>query len=140
MIRPKLRFANNADAKDIREILEANGQIPEGHDWTDIGPNWILAEHDETVVGCCQILCGKPFGHMGFLCVLPGYYDSGIGAILWKTAERVLANNGCDGYTATTVNEQILKKLPKIGGIVFGDPVNLVFKRVYRKDHANGQQ
>jgi N-acetylglutamate synthase-like GNAT family acetyltransferase len=138
LIRPKLRFATNADAKDIKEILDQNGQIPNGHDWSEIGPEWIVAEYDETIVGCCSIYCGKPFGHMGFLAVLPGYFNSGVGAYLWRAAERVLANNGCDGYTATTDNKDIIKKLPKIGGIIFKDPVNMVFKRVYR-GQRNGQ-
>ncbi len=133
MIRPKLRRATNADAKDIKEILDANEQIPNGHDWSEIGPEWIVAEYDETIVGCVAIHCGKPFGHLAFLAVLPGYFNGGVGAYLWRAAERVLSNNGCDGYSATTDNEQILKKLPKIGGIVYGDPVKMVFKRVYRK-------
>lgn len=132
MIRPKLRSATNDDAKDIQYILDQNGMLPNGHDWSEVGPEWIVAEYDNTIVGCCQMLRGKPFGHMGFLAVLPGYFHSGVGVYMWKAAERILGFRGCDGYTAMTANEQILKKLPKIGGIVFGDPVNLVFKRVYR--------
>jgi ribosomal protein S18 acetylase RimI-like enzyme len=138
LINPKIRIATDDDAKDIREILDLNGQIPDGHDWTEIGPYWVVAEYDETVVGCAQALLGKPFGHIGFLAVLPGYYNSGIGAFLWRAAERILANNGCDGYTGMTANEQVLKKFPKRGGIIFGDPVRLLFKRVYRGEN-NGR-
>lgn len=137
MIRPKLRIATNDDADYIREILDLNGQIPNGHDWSDIGQNWIVAEYDDTIIGTVQVLPGKPFGHIGFLAILPGYYNGGAGALLWWAAEKLLADLDCDGYTGMSSNPQVLKKFARSGGVVFDNdedtpPVKVLFKRVYR--------
>jgi N-acetylglutamate synthase-like GNAT family acetyltransferase len=140
IVRPKVRFATNEDARDVQEILNENGQIPGGHDWSDLGYSWLVAEYDDTIIGCVQVIVGKPFGHIGFLAVLPGYYNGGAGAVLWRAAENLLANSGCDGYTGMTTNEQVLDKFPKRGGIIFGDPVRLLFKRVYRKGIDYGRR
>lgn len=136
IIRPKLRLATNDDAKDIFEILDEAGQVPGGHDWSKLGPYWIVAEYDETIIGCTQVLCGKPFGFIGFCAVRSGYLNAGVGVYLWRAAQEILANHGCDGYISMTANEQVLKKAPKRGVLVFGDPVRVMFKRVYRKNNG----
>ena len=142
MIRPTIRLARDSEGEDIRHILDEVGQIPEGLDWSRVYPYWLVAEHDGIIVGCAQVLPGFPLGHFGFWGILPGYQNKGIGIFLWKAVEKLLANGGSDGFTGMTLNEQVLKHLPEVGGVVFGDPCHLIFKRVPRinRSETNGRR
>ena len=146
MIRPIIRLATDDEGEDIRHILSECGQIPEGLDWSRVHPCWLVAEYKGIIVGCVQTIIGYPLGHFGFWAVLPSYQNYGIGIFLWKAAERVFAQSGCDGFTGLTANPQVLKHLGKAGGITFGDKCDVIFKRVYRgrsngakKDHNHDE-
>ena len=139
MIRPIIRLAQDSEGEDIHHILDEVGQIPDGLDWSRVYPYWLVAEHDGIIVGCAQVLPGFPLGHFGFWGILPGYQNKGIGIFLWKAVEKLLANGGSDGFTGMTLNPQVLKRLPEVGAIEFGDKVSLIFKRVYRRKE-NGRR
>ena len=139
MIRPTIRLAEDSEAEDVRYILEQVGQIPNGLDWSRVYPCWLVAELNGVICGCIQVLHGFPLSHIGFWAVLPGYQNRGIGIFLWKAAEKLLANSGSDGFTGMTLNPQVLKRLPEVGAIEFGDKVSLIFKRVYRRKE-NGRR
>lgn len=142
MIRPIVRLAQDSEGEDIRYILDEVGQIPQGLDWSRVHPYWLVAEYDGMIVGCAQVLPGFPLGHFGFWGVLPGYQNYGIGIFLWQAVEKLLANGGSDGFTGMTANENVLKHLTEVGGVVFGVPCNLIFKRVLRKrkETSNGRE
>lgn len=138
-MKPVVRIATNGDAEDIRFILAENGLIPDGLDWSEVEPSWIVVEFGGVVVGCAQFLIGKPLGHVGFVAVLPGYQNNrhGFGYLLAVAAETILSNSGCDGYTGMTGNPAVKRRFLKRNGIVFGDPVELLFKRVPSKPKGN---
>lgn len=112
-------------------ILQETGLLPKGFNFAQVEPNWWVAEVDKEIVGCVQVLPGRPLGHVGFLGVLPGYLNVGIGGYLYLLAESLLKNTkGCEGYTYHTCNPAIKKQGKKGGAIVFGDPVELLFKKI----------
>lgn len=56
----------------IRDLLRlTRGASWDWLDWGDIGNNWLLAEHDGTVVGCIMMNYGKPFCRLEFLNLAP---------------------------------------------------------------------
>lgn len=138
-MKPVVRIATNADAENIRLILDENRMIPRGLDWTEVEPSWIVAEFNGVIVGCAQFLIGKPLGHIGFIAVLPGYQNNrhGFGCLLALAAESILSNSGCDGYTGMTSNPIVKRRFLRTNGIVFGDPVEALFKRVQKKSKGN---
>ena len=137
MIKPIIRPAQNHEAEIVRLILEMVGLIPEGLDWSEIYPSWLVAEHKGMIIGCVQVLPGKPLGHIGFLAVVPKYQYYGYGVLLLKAAERLLGNMGCDGFTSLTDHPHILRKMDKLGFTKFGPMVNWFFKRVQRKENVD---
>ncbi len=130
-IRPELRRALDSDAPDIQHILKTNGLLPDGFAFARVEPNWWVAEYHQEIVGCIQVLPGRPLGHVGFLGVLPGYLNAGVGGYLYILAESLLKNTkGCEGYTYHTANPAVRKQGKKGGAVVFGDPVDLLFKKI----------
>lgn len=130
-IKVNLRRALDSDAPDIQHILKASGLLPDGFRFAQVEPNWWIAEYHREIVGCVQVLPGRPLGHVGFLGVLPGYLNAGVGGYLYLLAESLLKNTkGCEGYTYHTNNATVRKQGKKGGAVVFGDPVDLLFKKI----------
>ena len=47
-----------------------NDALAEAFDWSDIGPYWLIAfDEDHRIVGCVQMLVGKPLARIELLCV-----------------------------------------------------------------------
>jgi ribosomal protein S18 acetylase RimI-like enzyme len=130
MMTPKIRLAQDSDAEDIKRILENCNLIPNGLNFSRVYPSWLVAEYKGEIVGCCQVLIGFPLGHIGFWAIDPSRQGYGFGIFLWKAAEIMLANHGCDGFTGLTDHKDILKRLESVGAVIFGPPVNWIFKRV----------
>ena len=66
-----MRLAVNEAGKDIEAILKANGVSLPDADWSDVFPHWLNATEADKVIGCCQIMHGKPVGFVEFLYVDP---------------------------------------------------------------------
>ena len=131
LTRTAVRAARKADTPFIMDLLDANDLLVKGLDWTDIGDTWWVAVHQGDVVGCVQVLFGKPLGTVNCLAVDPKFHGSGLGVQLIKTAEIILGAMGCDGYLASTSNELIKNKADRLGIIDLGE-VNIFVKRVFR--------
>ena len=131
LTRTKVRQAKKADTPFIIDLLSANDLLIGGLDWSDIGIDWWVAVHQDEIVGCVQVLPGKPLGIVNFLAVDPKFHGSGVGVQLIKTAEILLGIAGCDGFISATDNEVIIKKAEKLGITGLG-PTNLFVKRVFR--------
>ena len=56
---PTVTFASNEDGEDIETLVIQNGFTVEA-DWSEV-PNWLVAKLDNEIVGCLQVLPGKPF-------------------------------------------------------------------------------
>jgi hypothetical protein len=68
-----IRLATSADGPAIGALQESNGFAFEdfGFDWTDIGANWLVAEHEDDIIGAIQVLPAKPFGRLESFVVDP---------------------------------------------------------------------
>ena len=64
-----IRLATNADGPAIGNLVEAGGFRVDGIDWTEVEPYWLVAENGVGIVGCLQVLPGKPIGRLEFLVV-----------------------------------------------------------------------
>ena len=63
----EVRLASNEDGDDIHGLLHSSGVLIEGLDWSDIYPHWLVAEIARKIVGCFQVVLGKPIGFIEFL-------------------------------------------------------------------------
>jgi len=131
LTRTKFRRARKADTPFIIDLLSANDLVCQGLDWSDIGDTWWVAVHKDEIVGCVQVLFGKPLGVVNFLAVEPKFHRSGVGVQLIKTAEILLSVADCDGYMAGTSTEAIIKRSKDLGLTSLGE-VTIFVKRVFR--------
>ena len=61
----KIRLASHLDQKPIANLYQNQG-LDLG-DWEGIYPYWLVAEHEDRVVGALQIMHGRPAGRLEFL-------------------------------------------------------------------------
>ncbi len=132
MLRPLIRWANPNEGPAIEAMVVSEHLCPSGIDWSRLD-GWMVAEHEGAVIGAVQVIPGRPLGHIGFLVVAEAQQNSGTGYFLWKAAELWLGRQGIDAYTGITNTPVVLKAITKHGGIVFGEPVNYLFKRVVQR-------
>lgn len=67
----EIRLAVDEAGPAIAAVLQDNGiEIP-GCDWSKVFPNWLIATVDDDVIGCCQVIPGRPVGYVEFLFVKP---------------------------------------------------------------------
>lgn len=138
LTRTAVRRARRADIPFIMDLLNANDLLIKGLDWSDIGDTWWVAVHRDEIVGCVQVLLGKPLGVIAFLAVDLKFHNSGLGLQLLKTAEILLGAAGCDGFLATTHKENIINRAEALGITNIGQ-VNVGVKRVFRYDYGTQQ-
>jgi N-acetylglutamate synthase-like GNAT family acetyltransferase len=71
-------------------------------DWHDLEPNWLVAEHKGTVLGCIQVVPAKPIGRMEVLAVDP---DLGLitrGVVVKMLTDHAVAMNKMYGAQAVS--------------------------------------
>lgn len=62
-----IRLGTNADGPRIGELVAEGGFDVIGLDWTLIEPYWLVADTGEEIVGCLQVLPGRPVGRLELL-------------------------------------------------------------------------
>lgn len=67
----EIRVAVDAAGPAIAQVLKENGIELSGADWSKVFPHWLIATVGDDVIGCCQVLIGKPVGYVEFLLVRP---------------------------------------------------------------------
>lgn len=67
----EIRIAVDASGPAIARVLKENGIELSGADWSRVFPHWLIATVDEHVIGCCQVIIGKPVGYVEFMLVRP---------------------------------------------------------------------
>ena len=67
----KIRLANDNMGSRIADVLRDNGVDINGISWDSVYPYWLIATHNDDVIGCCQVLPAQPVGYVEFLCVSP---------------------------------------------------------------------
>lgn len=64
-----VRLAKNEEGPQLERLLLGMQFGLEGLDWSDIEPYWLVAEDEGRIIGCVQIILGKPMGWLEFLSV-----------------------------------------------------------------------
>ena len=129
MIRPRVRLAEDWDAGAIQELLKENFQLIDGLSWVGLRPYWIVAEHKGQIVGCVQALPGRPVGHMGCLVVRKDLQKHGIGVYLYEAARRLLAATKTEVFSMTTVSDEVMEMLKRLGASVDSE-TTLLYQKV----------
>jgi len=65
------------DPDGVREVIEGTGS------------RMLLAEHDETLIACCQVEHRGDAGYFGMFAVRPGRQGGGVGKVVIAEAERI---------------------------------------------------
>ena len=127
-------LAGNGDAEDVqRLVLSAGFQVP-GLSWGNIYPHWLVAKIGDDIVGCMEVLVGRPIGRLELLSI-----DQGLGAREYAAVLRSLIVQGMltlRAYGADLASSMIRfeakgwkKALKKRGGAVMATG-NMMFARL----------
>lgn len=130
----QLRLAENADGEAIAEIMADNGFVMHGTDWSEISPNWLVAETDGLVIASCMILLAKPVSFVEFLYVrnsVPFKLRAIAVKKLIEQCETTIRLSGAQfiGGIVDAENANWQGVLEKIG-FQQGQPVHLIAKRL----------
>lgn len=108
-MRPTLFIATRGQGYEIARLIKAD-QVPglEALDWTDLGGQWLVAAYDGRLVGCLQLLAGKPFGraeHLGLDESLGPAARARVVSMLLRKAFMLLRQAGCGAIIALVPDE-----------------------------------
>ena len=128
----KVRFASNAEAPRIRELVEETQKII-GLDWSEIYPYWLVAEKDG-IVGCLNISMSKPLARMELLSLDPklGHYAKGrVALALIYRGFGILKGEGADGilFIVSFADKSFKRIIKRHGGIVMAQG-NLMVRKL----------
>jgi len=84
-----VRFATNDEGLRVAELLDVSGFTIDDLDWSEIYPNWLIAEENEEVIGCLQIIPSKPVGWLELLSL-----ERNMGKKRKARAVKALVSNG----------------------------------------------
>lgn len=59
-------LATNSEGVEIQRLVEEAG-FKEDLDWQDIYPYWLIALHEDKIIGAIQVCLGKPIGRLEML-------------------------------------------------------------------------
>lgn len=59
-------LATNEEGPAIQRLIEESG-FKEDLDWNDIEPYWLIALHEDKIIGAIQVCPGKPIGRLEML-------------------------------------------------------------------------
>ena len=60
-------LAGNGDAEDVQRLVLAAGFEVPGLTWGNLYPHWLVAKIDDEIVGCMEVLLGRPIGRLEVL-------------------------------------------------------------------------
>lgn len=132
--KPVVRVSTDEDGEQIHELLKGMGFTIDGLDWSSVGSYWLVAEIDGKMVGCIQIIAGKPIGWLEMLS-----YDQSLGDMekartvktLVEGGNGGLAMLGCTAVMGTVPFElKSYKKVLKRRGAVIVSSGNIFAKRL----------
>jgi N-acetylglutamate synthase-like GNAT family acetyltransferase len=111
-------MAKNSDGDAVAGLMDACGFFQWENwaiDWSDLEPNWIVAEHDGKLLGCIQVVPAKPIGRMEILAVDPALGMKTKGAVVKKLTDHAIATNWM--YGAQAVSSMIPYDLESYFGV-----------------------
>ena len=131
---PTFRLATNDDGPVIANLCRLCEFVElDAADWSDIAPYWVVAEHEERIVGALQVCLAKPIGRLEFMAVhpmLPERDRARVARHLGAYGDLVLRKHGV-AYSAFHIafTERAMKRALKRRGAVVMQSGNLMLKR-----------
>lgn len=121
---PSVTIAQNEAGETIRGLVKDNGFFYEA-DWSDIYPYWLIATHEGEIVGCLQVLPGKPIGRIEMLATKTSLDKLKRANIAWRlyvTAVSMLRTQGSQVASSIVLfnNKGVKRSLKKRGANVEG--------------------
>jgi len=89
-----IRMAKNDDGDAVAELMRKNDFFQwDGFeiDWSDLEPNWMVAEDCGKIIGCIQVVPAKPIGRIEILSVDPSLKFIHRGIVVKKLVEHATA-------------------------------------------------
>jgi len=130
---PQIFIAQNEDGPAIGELVKSNGSYFEA-DWTDIFPYWLVAKYEGEIIGCLQILPGKPVARAEMLCTkldLDGPKRANVGWRLIQAGLNTLRISGAEHVNSIiSFDNKHFKKLLKKRGWQIVNQGNLMMARI----------
>lgn len=129
-----VRLARNEDGDTIHDLLHADGLNLEGLDWSDIYPHWLVVGPRGELVGCLQVLLGKPVGFIEFMATAKSLSHrdrAGVVQALYDQGYASLKTYGAQMIAGTIPFEMKAWKrvVKRRGGVVLASG-NVLIKRV----------
>lgn len=120
-----LRVAVPGDGETIARLIQDDWRI-EGVDWSQVGANWLVMDGEDDVVGCLEVLPGKPFGRLEHLAVSVSIVGSKRARIVRKLIDQGMAVLRVHGSQAVSVliphtMASYAKVLLRRGAVSIGD-------------------
>ncbi len=130
---PTVEMAKNEEGPIIGEIVRSHGFDIEA-DWTDIFPYWLVAKHEGEILGCIQVLPGKPIGRIEMLAMRTDLGDVKRAKVGWRLGIAALSTLSIAGsQLASSIipfeHKRYKRLLKKRGWIVYNQG-NLMMARV----------
>jgi len=129
---PTVNFATDEDGPLIGKLVKNNGFKIKA-DWSKV-PNWLIARDGEKIVGCLQILIGKPVARGEMLATDPKLLGAKRAQVAWRlivAANAIFKINGCQ-YASMMIlfdNKHFKRLLKKRGAWVMGQG-NIMMARI----------
>lgn len=92
-----IRVGTPNDGPAIERLLKIGGTELPGIQWEDNYPFWVVAEKNEKIIGCMQIMGSRPVAHGAFFVVHPDHRNS---SAAWKIYQYALSNLRAMGIAA----------------------------------------
>ena len=136
MTKPNITvaLAQNGEAEDVKRLVLAAGFAVPEVGWENIYPHWLVAKRGDEIVGCMEVLLGRPIGRLENLVVdksLDNYARARVVRSLWFQGIAVLKQYGADlaSYMIRFEDKSWKKILKKRGAVVMARG-NIMVQRV----------
>lgn len=87
---PIIELATNDEGEEIGRLVKSNGFLI-NVDWSEVYPHWLVAKLNGEIVGCLQVLAGKPIGRAEMLGTSTKFKDIKRAQIAWRLIVSALA-------------------------------------------------
>lgn len=129
-----IRLAQNTDSESVYKLITDAGFALQGVDFSDLYPYWLVAENGVGVVGCLQVLVGKPIGRMELMAAdyhLSQRDRAKVLKLLVETGEETLRQGGSQLVSGVvSFKNPGFKRLLKKRGAVVATSGNLMVARL----------
>ncbi len=134
MTRPIIRVSEDDDGPYIHGLLAGMGFTIDGLDWSGTAGFWLIAEIGDQIVGCVQLIAGKPVGWLELLAYDQELSDRNRAKVVKGLLEGGMGGLGMFGASAVMgsipFEHKSYKAIVKKRGFVIVNSGNLIAKRL----------